>query len=423
MTTDPTQHERPDSAAPVTEDEKRAWHHIVWKGLIGIAIVFVLFAAAWYLTREDHSPVAHEAEGSGQALPVQTLEITPRNVPLTAQYLAQTEASETVTLRARVNGFLIERGFEDGDRVEEGQVLFRIDPEPFEVALRRAEAGLSAAQAQLVRAEQQVRRFGDLAQLQQAAANELEQAQESQRIAAAAVETQKALIEQAKLDLGYATVRSPISGVIGARLQDTGSYVGPAAEVHLATVRNVDPLYVRYSVSEQDLLRWQRMTAEGLVNEVDVEDLGVEIVLPDGRLHPHPGHIDYVDVEVDPSTGTAVVRATVPNPDNTLRPGQFVHARISGLSRLSAIVVPQAAVLHSPTGTVVYVVDEAGTAQIRPVELGEWAGSDWVVESGLRAGDRVITDHLMQVRPGAPVETTIGAQSIEPSSPAESSEN
>lgn len=423
MTTEPTQHERPDSAAPATERETRAWHHIVWKGLIGLTIVMVLFAAAWYLTREDHAPAAHQAELGGHALSVKTLVVTPRDVPMMAQYLAQTEASESVTLRARVNGFLIERGFEDGDQVEKDQVLFRIDPEPFEVALRRAEAGLSAAQAQLVRAEQQVRRFGDLAELQQAAANELEQAQESQRIAAASVETQKALIEQAKLDLGYATVRSPIAGVIGARLQDTGSYVGPAAEVHLATVRNVDPLYVRYSVSEQDILRWQRMTAEGLVNEVEVEDLGVEIVLPDGRLYPHPGHIDYVDVEVDPSTGTAVVRATVPNPDHTLRPGQFVHARISGLSRLNAIVVPQAAVLHSPNGTVVYVVDDAGTAQIRPVELGEWAGSDWVVESGLRAGDQVIVDHLMQVRPGAPVETSIETQSIESSPPVESSES
>lgn len=404
MAVDPKQRRAPERGD--TEREQRAWHHIVWRGLLGLAIIGVLFAGAWYFTREDHAPPARVAPGSAHAIQVKAMVMTPQDVPIVVQYLAQTEASETVTIRARVNGVLIERGFEDGDRVEKGQVLFRIDPEPFEVALRRAEAGLKAAQAQLLRAEQQVRRFGDLAQLQQAAANELEQAQEAQRIAAASVETQQALIEQAKLDLDYATVRSPISGVIGTRQQDIGNYVGPAAEARLATVRNIDPLYVRYSVSERDLLRWQQMTEQGLVNDIDAEDLVVEIVLPDGHVFPHAGHIDYVDVAVDPSTGTAVVRARVPNPDYTLRPGQFVHARITGLSRLNAIVVPQTAVLQTPSGAVVYVVDEAGTAQMRPVELGDWAGKDWIVESGLKPGERVIVDHLMQVRPGVPVELT-----------------
>lgn len=410
MAVDPNQ--RPEPERVPTEHEQRAWHHVVWRGLLGVALVGVLFAIAWYFTREDHAPPARVVASSAHALQVKAMVMTPQDVPIVVQYLAQTEAAETVTLRARVNGFLIERGFEDGDRVEKGQVLFRIDPEPFEVALRRAEAGLKAAQAQLLRAEQQVRRFGDLAELQQAAANELEQAQEAQRIAAASVETQQALIEQAKLDLDYATVRSPISGVIGARQQDIGNYVGPAAEVRLATVRNIDPLYVRYSVSERDLLRWQRMTEQGLVNDIDAEDLVVEIVLPDGRVFPHAGRIDYVDVAVDPSTGTAVVRSRVPNPDYTLRPGQFVHARITGLSRLNAIVVPQTAVLQTPSGAVVYLVDEAGTAQMRPVELGDWAGKDWIVESGLKAGERVIVDHLMQVRPGVPVEASIEAEGV-----------
>lgn len=416
------QEQRPESQGNVIDRarEKRAWHHIVWRGLLGLGLVVVLSAIAWYFTRGNHAPPAREAESSARAMPVKARVMRTQDVPIVPQYLAQTEASETVVIRARVNGFLIERGFEDGDMVEKGQVLFRIDPEPFEVALRRAEAGLKAAQAQLVRAEQQVRRFGELAELQQAAANELEQAQEAQRIAAALVETQQALIEQAKLDLDYATVRSPISGVIGTRQQDTGSYVGPAAAADLATVRNVDPLYVRYSVSERDMLRWARMREQGLVNNnVDAEDLGVEIVLPDGRVFPRTGHIDYVDVAVDPSTGTAVVRSRVPNPDHSLRPGQFVHARLIGLSRLNAIVVPQAAVLQTPTGTAVYVVDEAGTAQMRPVELGDWAGTDWIVESGLKAGERVIVNHLMQLRPGVPVEASIESADV----PVESSTN
>lgn len=380
--------------------------HLAWRALTGTALVAVLFAAAWYLTREDLAPAAREAGPALHAIPVATRLMEPRDIPIVVQYLAQTEASETVTLRARVNGFLVERGFEDGDQVEKGQVLFRIDPEPFEVALRRAEAGLKAAQAQLTRADQQVRRFEELAEMQQAAANELEQAQEAQRIAGASVETQQAAIEQAKLDLDYATVRSPISGVIGTRQQDIGSYVGPEGDFHLATVRKVDPLYVRYSVSERDLLRWQRMTEEGQVNDIAVEDLEVEIVLPDGRSFPHIGRIDYVDVAIDPSTGTALVRSRVPNPELSLRPGQFVHARILGLSRLAALVVPQEAVLQTPSGPVVYVVDEAGTAQMRPVVLGDWSGQDWVIESGLQSGEQVIVDHLMQMRPGTAVEVS-----------------
>ncbi|MDX9912863.1 MAG: efflux RND transporter periplasmic adaptor subunit [Phycisphaerales bacterium] len=383
------------------------WQHMVWRGLLGLVFVAVLLAATVYLTRKNHAPEARQADGGAHAIAVKVQVLKPRDIPIVRQYLAQTEASEIVQLRARVSGFLIERGFEDGDTVEQGQVLFRIDPQPFEVALRRAEAGLKAAEAQLVRADQQVLRFQELAELQQAAANELEQAQEAQRIAVALVETQRALIEQARLDLDYATVRSPISGVIGARFQDVGNYVGPGADALLATVRKVDPLYARYSVSERDSLRWQRMTEEGLLNTTNIEDLSVEIVLPDGQEFPHRGHIDYVDVAVDPSTGTTVIRSVVPNPDHALRPGQFVHVRLLGIVRKGALVVPQSAVLQTPNGAAVYVVDDAGKAQMRPVVLDDWADKDWIVSSGLAEGERVIVDHLVQIRPGASVEPSV----------------
>lgn len=383
------------------------WHRVMRLGVLGVVIVGVLLAGAFYFTRRDHAPAPHETSGPAAAMPVGVLVIEPREIPIVGEYLAQTEASEIVPIRARVSGFLNERGFEDGDTVEQGQVLFRIDSKPFEVALRRAEAGLSAAEAQLLRADQQVKRFSELAELQQAAANELEQAQEAQRIAAASVETQRAQIAQAKLDLDYATVTSPITGVIGTRQQDVGSYVGPSAEALLATVRKVDPLYVRFSVSERDLLRWKQMQEDGLVKEVDVASLSVEIVLPDGRTFPQRGRIDYVDVVIDPSTGTALIRASVPNPENMLRPGQFVHARVHGVIRIGALVVPQSAVLQSPNGASVYIVDEEGLAQMRPVVLGDWVESDWIVLSGLETGDRVIVDHLMTLRPGTLVETSV----------------
>jgi len=399
---------RPHEGPPtLTPRQTRAWTDFLWRGVLGCVIVGVLVAGAMYFTRKDHAPAPQTSAASAYAIPISVRVIEPYDAPIVAEYLAQTEASETVQLRARVNGFLVERGFADGDNIEKDQVLFRIETTPFEVALRREEAGLEAALAQLVRADQQVRRFTELASKQQAAQNELELAQEAQRIAAASVETQRALIEQAKLDLGYTTIKSPINGVVGARRQDVGSLVGPNADPVLATVFNVDPLYVRYSVSESDLLRWQRLQEDGMVAEVNLADLVVEIVLQDDRIFPYKGSIDYIDVTVDPSTGTALIRSSVPNPNHTLRPGQFVHARVTGITRLGAIVVPQASVLHTPNGTSVYVVDDADTIQARPVVLGEWTGTDWIVESGLNAGDRVALDHLMQIRPGTKVVPTI----------------
>lgn len=400
---------RPEDVGPPApadesgDKETLLLRHVLWRGLIVLVLLGILGFAAFYLTRAGHGPAPRAAPPPSGPLAVNIITVEPKDVPITVEYLGQTEASETVPIRARVNGVLMERGFEEGQLVTEGQVLFRIDPKPFEVALRRAEAGLQSAQAVFTRAQRQVRRFEELAAQQQAAANELEQAQEALGVAAAAVETQRALIEQAKLDLGYTTIAAPITGVIGMRQQDVGSFVGPEAEPLLATMRKVDPLYVRFSVSERDLLRWQRMTEQGMVGDVGVEDLTVTVVLPDGREFPHPGRINFVDVAVDPSTGTAVVRSSVPNPDRALLPGQFVHARIDGASRLGAITVPQSAVLQTPTGASVYVAD-GGVARIRPVTTGAWSNGEWIIESGLRSGDRVVTDHLVQIRPGTPVE-------------------
>lgn len=395
------------ASPPGSPRESRLLRSAIWRGLIAFVLVGVVFWGAFYFTREHHGPEAREATAPAASITAGVLTVRPRDVPLTTQFLAQTEPSATVPIRARVSGFLVDRSFEEGQAVERDQLLFRIDPAPFEVALRQAEAGLQAAEAQLLRADQQVMRFQNLAELQQAAANELEQAQESQRIAAASVETQRALIEQARLDLGYTTIKSPIAGVIGVRQQDVGSYIGPGTETLLATVRTVDPLYVRFSVSEQDILRWQRLRESGLVTDVPLDQLAVGVILPDGRAFPHVGRIDFVDVAVDPSTGTAVVRAIVPNPEHKLFPGQFVHVNISGITRIGAIIVPQSAVLQTPGGASVYVVDDAGLAQTRPVTAGSWIDDGWLIESGLRPGDRVIVDSLMQVRPGtriSPIE-------------------
>ena len=415
MTAEPAPVHPPTRDVEVVEadsSDRRA--SLVRQAIIVVVLLAVAALAYWFLAGGDHAPAAEQQAPRGP-MPVGVVTIQPQDVPLESQYLAQTEPSQIVALRARVSGYLTERNFEEGQVVTKDQPLFEIDPQPFNVALRQAQAGLAAAQAQRQRADQQVQRFQGLAELQQAAQNELEQAQESQRVASAQIETQQALVEQAQLDLGYATILSPIDGVIGQAEQDVGSYVGGAGgNALLATVRQVDPMYVRFSVSERDLLRWQRLTDAGLVNDIPVDELSVHVILPDGRELAEIGRINYVDVAVDPSTGTAVVRATVPNPRGTLLPGQFVNVRVAGVNRLDATVVPKSAVTQTPGGATVMVVGEDGTAQARPITLGEWSPAGWIVEDGLGAGDRVLVDHLMQARPGTPVEPTEVSPTTQP---------
>lgn len=393
--------------APRANRPRQRTFHIVRQLLIAVLVVAVLPAIYLYFGSTDHAPAPVEAAGPSGPLPVTVIVMEPRDVPIETRFLAQTEASQLVPIRARVSGYLLERSFTEGQRVEQGQVLFRIDPEPFEVALAQADAQLAASRARLQRAEQQLQRVQRLVAQQAASADELEQWQEEQQVAAADVKLQQARLAQVQLDLDYTTITSPIAGMIGERAQDEGSYISPSGESLLATVRQVDPIYVRYAVSEQELLQWERLQSEGAISNTSVEHLDVEIILPDGRIHPETGKISFVDVAVDPSTGTAVVRATVPNPGGALRPGQFVTARVKGVNRVDALVVPQSAVMQNPTGTTVYVIDDQGLAQLRPVVPGDWHGSEWVIDSGLVPGDRVIVDRLMQLRPGTPVQAVV----------------
>ncbi len=392
-----------DEAPPATRHRRRAFH-VVRQILIAVLVVAVLPAIYFYFAATDHAPAPIEAAAPSGPLPVSVLVVQPRDVPMENRFLAQAEASQLVPIRARVSGYLLERSFTEGQQVEQGQMLFRIDPEPFEVALAQADAQLAASQARLQRAEQQLQRVQRLVAQQAASADELEQWQEEQQVTAADVKLQQARLAQFQLELSYTEITSPITGMIGESMQDVGSYISPSGESLLATVRQVDPIYVRYSVSEQELLQWERLQSEGTISDTSVEQLDVEIILPDGRRHPETGKISFIDVAVDPSTGTAVVRATVPNPGGALRPGQFVTAQVKGVNRLGALIVPQSAVMQNPTGTTVYVIDGQGLAQLRPVVPGEWHGSEWIISSGLVAGDRVIVDRLMQLRPGMPVE-------------------
>ena len=405
-------HSEPHSPPPPPTRESGNAHgsprqHLFRRGLPIVVLLLALLGAYLFWGRNNHAPAAQGpgAPGGPGAAPLSVSIVTleAQNVPLSPRFLGQTEPSQVVEIRSRVRGFLLERAFEEGQAVTQGQVLFRIDPKPFEADLAVARAALASAQATQERAATELRRFETLYTQKNVTANELDQARTEERVAAAAVRSEEARVARAQLDLGYTTINSPIDGVTERATRDVGSYIDDTSNSLLTVVRKVDPMYVRYAVSEQDLLRWQRQRETGEVSVPDVTRLDLGITLGDGRPYPHRGRINFVDVRVDPATGTAVIRGTVPNPEKTLLPGQFVHASVLGIDRLNTLTVPQKSVVQAPSGPTVYVVNDRNVIEQRPVTLGDWVENGWVIEQGLKPGDRVVTDRLMQVRPGAAV--------------------
>lgn len=392
--------------------------HVVKKGIPALVLVLVLAGGAVFWTLTESGP-SHEAVAPpSNPIPVSVHVVEPETLAAPLRFLAQTEGSQVVEIRARVAGYLQERQFTEGQRVEKGSTLFQIDPEPFEVQLEQAQARLSSAQATLERATHQVERYRRAVESSAGTSNELEDWQTQKSVATAEVQRAKAEIDAAQLELGYTTIESPITGVVGRSLRDVGSYVDAGQNGLLAVVQQIDPIYVQYSVTESEMLRFQRQEAEGVLIVPELTEIEFSVTLADGSVYAHTGHINYLDVEVDQTTGTSVVRGEVPNPDGLLKPGQFVYATVTNIQRVGVIRVPQAAVQMSTRGASVMVVSEDGTAQPRPVELGEWDDNvHWVIQRGLEPGDKVITDRLMMVRPGTAVTIAPESES-QPAQPA-----
>jgi len=376
--------------------------------LVAAALVLALVIGAFIYFQSGHEPAGGGPggpPGGGQMEPMEVTVVLVQEqaVPVRPRYLGRTEASQEVEIRARVNGFLEARTFEEGGMVTAGQQLYRIDPKPFEAELAVAKARLENARARLERASRQAQRLREAAERGAASPTELDQWETDELVARAEVQLEEARLFQAELELGYTTIESPIDGVIGLSLKDPGTYVQGGPEGLLATVQQQDPLYVTFSVSEQELLNWQQLIAAGKVRLPEGGRVPLRLELANGTVYPELGHLDLIGIQVEPTTGTSLMRGVVPNPERRLLPGQFVRVTAMGIERLGAVLVPQRAVIQSPTGASVYVVTGDGTVQPRPVTLGEWVGDNWIVNEGLRAGDRVVVDRIMMLRPGMPV--------------------
>jgi RND family efflux transporter MFP subunit len=420
--------------------------------LTGGALITILVA----LAACSRSP---EVGAAAKPPAVTVVAVGQRSVPVYGEYVGQTEAVRTVEVRARVEGFIERQAVPDGADVKAGDLLFVIDPRPFEVALRQAQANVARDTAQLHQAEAalaqreaevqqaqanlnrdlaqlenartQEQRYGTLLQRELVAREQYDQLRTNMTTMEATVQADRAAFENAKaalaaaratienaravirageaavdsarIQLGYTTIRSPLDGRMGRAEVRVGSLVGRSDSTLLATVSTLDPMYVAFGVSEREALSvWKRRPARSGASDIT-------ITLPDDAVYPHRGRLDFIDRAVDSRTGTLALRATFPNPERVLQPGQYARLRILLEERTDALVVPQAAVQESQGSASLFVVGPDQTVQARTVRMGPRFGALWVVEEGVKPAEHVVVKGLQQVRAGVRVEPTVEA--------------
>ena len=346
---------------------------------------------------------------------VTALKIVPHDTPVSFEYVAQTQSASQVQIVARVDGFLDKRVYTEGSMVKGNEVMFQQDPKPFQATLSAAKAALAEQQARLQVATDNFNRVQPLVALNALSQKDLDDATGQKQAAAAAVDMAKANVEQAELNLGYTTIRSPVDGLSSYSRVNVGSYID-AKNSLLTYVSPLDPMYVNFSVSENDMLKLRSDAASGRVKLPERDRYTVEVILADGSTFDQKGLITFTDADFNQETGTFLIRATLPNPKSVLRPGQFVRARVLGAIRPNAILVPQASVLQGAQGHFVVVVVD-NKAQIRPVEVGPWHGADWFIDKGLEPGDTVVVDGVARLSPGMTVKIT-GAPAAAPAAAA-----
>jgi len=342
--------------------------------------------------------------GMGMPPPeVTVISVAPQELPQTYEYVGQTAGSREAEVRARVGGILLKRNFEEGKPVEKGQSLYTIDRAPFEAALARAQADVGAAEARLQQSKRNAARLKPLYAEKAVSQKEYDDAVSGEQIGNADLKAARARLTESRLNLDYTKVEAPVSGIASRSLQSEGTFIA-APQVLLTTVSQVDPIWVNFGIPDNEQADLQREVAAGRLALPKDGAFEVRLRRADGSFYARSGKLNFSDVKVTTTTGTRETRAELPNPDGVLRPGEFVRVILQGAVRPNAITVPQRAVLEGPQGKFVYVVDEKGTAQPRPVKAGEWAGKDlWIITEGVQAGDRVIVDGVMRLGPGAPV--------------------
>jgi membrane fusion protein (multidrug efflux system) len=322
-----------------------------------------------------------------------------QDVPVHREWVATLDGYVNADIRPQVSGYIISQNYKEGAAVRKGQVLFEIDPRPFQAALNRAKGDLAQAEASLGKSALDVERDTPLVAKKAVPREKLDAEIQAKLAAAAAVESSKAAVERAELDLEWTKVTSLVDGVAGIAEVQIGNLVGPNS--HLTSVSQVNPIKAYFPVSEQEYLRATRLSASG--EPMNLFDSSPELILADGTAYPHKGRILWTDRQVESSTGTLRLVAAFPNPGNKLRPGQYGRVRIQTSIKKQALLVPQSAVKEIQGGYQIAVVGADNKASMRPVKAGEKFGTLWVIDVGLQPGDQVVVEGLEKVKEATPV--------------------
>jgi membrane fusion protein (multidrug efflux system) len=350
---------------------------------------------------------------------VGVITVQPTAVPVVTELPGRTSAFLVAQVRARVDGIVLQRGFIEGADVKAGQRLYKIDPAPYIATLNNAKAALAKAQANLATTTAQANRYKVLVAANAVSKQDYDNAVAAQGQAAADVAAGKAAVDTAQINLGYTDVTSPISGRIGLSQVTPGAYVQASAATLMSTVQQLDPVYVDLTQSSLDGLKLRRQVQEGRLKTSGPNAAKVTLILEDGRPYPVPGKLQFSDVTVDQTTGSVTVRAVFPNPQHVLLPGMFVRARIEEGVNDRALVVPQIGITHDPKGNpTALVVGPDNKVVVRPLVTAGTQGVNWIVDSGLNPGDRVIVQGVDKVRLGMTVKVAAAQLPASPASGA-----
>jgi membrane fusion protein, multidrug efflux system len=345
-----------------------------------------------------------KAGGTHPTVEVTAVTVRAQDTPVTLEYVGQTESSRQVEIRARVNGFLDKRLYEEGSVVSSGQVMFQMERSPFEAALQEARGDMAIQEARYTQAKANLERIRPLVHVKAISEKDLDDAVSTEQAAEAAVLASQGRLREAELNLSYTTIRSPVTGLSSRAIKQEGSYVSTGPDSLLTYVARIDPIWVNYSISENEALRLKDEEARGLIRLPKDSDYTVEVVLADGSVFPNKGRVSFAEPSFSSETGTYMVRAVFLNPKGVLRPGQFVRVHLKGAVRPKAILLPQRAVLQGAKGHFVWVINQQGKTEFRDVEVGDWYGDDWFINRGLSPGERVAVDGTMKLVPGESVK-------------------
>ena len=328
--------------------------------------------------------------------------VQPRDTPIYKEWIGTLDGLVNAQIHAQVVGYLLKQNYSEGKPVKTGDLLFEIDPRPFQAALDQAKAKLAQDEAEQSRTAWDVQRYAPLAKKSAISEQEYNTAYQADLAAQAQVKADQAAVEAAQVNLGFTKIASPIDGLAGIALAQIGDLVGPSGSV-LTTVSTIDPIRVFFTTSEQAYLTYRRQYTNVTERATHEQELELQLILADGSVYPYRGRFVYAAREVNPTTGTIQLVGYFPNPDSVLRPGQFARVRAKTETRKDAILVPQRAVSELQGSYQMAIVDDQNKAHVRAVTVGDRVGSDWIIEKGLKPGDRVIVEGAQKVKDGITV--------------------